>query len=119
MTDSPSKRLGRISAPLGIVVLVLLFVSLKWLRGPKNVFVFASIVCQIPEDCYKQQAKLTAQIAEAQSKLMRAHSEMIGLTLVALAFLYFLFSRNGIPAWTKYLLTTAAAASLAACWWQW
>jgi hypothetical protein len=56
---------------------------------------------------------------EDAALMRRAHSEMIVLTLVALMLLSFLFTRNGIPEWTKYLLSSAAAASLAACLLHW
>jgi hypothetical protein len=56
---------------------------------------------------------------EDAALINRAHSEIITLTLVALILLSFLFSRSGIPKWTKYLLVSAAAASLAACLLEW
>jgi hypothetical protein len=118
MTDSLYNRLQGISGFLSIAAPVSLFVALKWLRGPKNVFQSVSIVCQIPEDCDRQLAELRG----AQSELIRhAHNEMIALTLLALALLLlcFLFTRTGVPKWTKYLLIAYVAASLAACWLQW
>jgi hypothetical protein len=118
MTDSSYGRLRGISGFLGIAVPVSLLAALKWLRGPKNVFQSVSIVCQIPEDCDRQ----LAEIRRAQSELIRqAHHKMLALTLLALAVLLlcFLFTRTGVPKWTKYLLITSVAVSLAACWLQW
>jgi hypothetical protein len=119
MTDAPYNRSRRISGFLGIAVPVSLFAALKWLRGPKNVFQFISIACQIPEDCDKQ---LAAQVGRAHSELIRhTHNEMIALTLLAftLLLLCLLFTRTGVLKWTKYLLITSMAASLASCWLQW
>jgi hypothetical protein len=118
MTDSPYNRLRGISGFLGIAVPVSLFVALKWLRGPKNVFLNVSIVCQLSEDCDRQ----LAELQRAQSELLgHAHNEMIALTLFALTILllWFLFTRTGVAKWTKYLLITYVVASLAACWLQW
>jgi hypothetical protein len=118
MTDSPYNRFQGISGFLGIAVPVSLFAALKWLHGPKNVFQSVSIVCQIPEDCDRQLAVLRS----AQSELIRhAHNEMLALTLLAITLLLlcFLFTRTGVPKWTKYLPITYVAASLAACGLQW
>ena len=118
MTDAPYSRLRAISGLLGIAVPVSLFVAFLWLRGPKNVFQFVSIGCQIPEDCDKQMAELR----RAQSELTRhSHNEMIALTLLGLTLLLlcFLFTRAVVPKWTKYLLMASVVASLAACWMQW
>ena len=118
MTDSPYNRLRGTSGFLAIAVPVSLFAALKWLRGPKNVFQSVSIVCQIPGDCDRQ----LAELRRAQSELIRhAHNGMLALTLLALTLLLlcFLFTRTGVPTWTKYLLITSVAASLAACWLLW
>jgi hypothetical protein len=118
MTDSPNNRLRGIPGFLGIAVPISLFVGLKWLRGPRNVFQSVSIGCQIPEDCDRQ----LAELGRAQSELIRhAHDEMIALTVLALTLLLLclLFTRAGVPKRTKYLLITSVVASLAACWLQW
>jgi hypothetical protein len=105
---------------LSIAVPVSLFVALKWLHGPKNVFQQVSIECQ--SDCNEKLAEKLAELRSAQSELIRhAHKEMIALTLLALIllFLCFLFTRTGASKWTKYLLITSVVVSLAACWLQW
>jgi hypothetical protein len=118
MTDSLHNRLRGISAFLGIAVPVSLFVALKWLRVPNNVFLQVSILCQFPEDCDKR----LAELRRAQYEPIRhAHNEMLALTLLALTLLLlcFLFTRTGVSKWTKNLLITSMVASLAACWLQW
>ena len=93
-----------------------LFIALKQLHEPKHSFQFVSIVSQSPEE----PAATMAEMARTQATLIRrAHIEMIALTLLVLALLYFLFSRNLVPKQMKYLLVASAAASLAACWLQW
>ena len=103
---------------MGIAVPVSLFMALKWLRGTENVFLQVSIGCGIDEDCERQ----LAELRRAQSdRILHAHNEMIGLTLLALILLLlcFLFTRTGAPKWAKYLLVMSVVASLAACWLQW
>jgi hypothetical protein len=118
MTDSPYNRVREIFWILVIAVPVSLFVALKWLRGPTNFLNVTGVACQIQEDCDRQ----LAELRRAQSEpIGHAHNEMIALTLLALTllFLCFLFTRTGVPKWTKYLLLTSVVASLAACWLQW
>jgi hypothetical protein len=119
MTDSPYHRVRGIFWILAIAVPISLFVALKWLRGPTNVFLNVSgVACQIQEDCDRQLAVLQ----RSQSGLIRhTHNEMVALTLfaVALLFLCLLSIRSHIPKWTKYLVITSVIASLAACWRQW
>jgi hypothetical protein len=100
---------------LALAIPLTLFIALRWLRGPK-LFRNVSIVSQSPDE----PAATFARMARDDAALIRrAHGEIIVLTLLALILLSFLFSRSGIPKWTKYLLVSAAAASLAACWLQW
>ena len=122
MTDSLYDRLVRISGLLGIAVPVSLFVALKWLRGPRNIFHQVSILCGTSEDCDTKLAELKRAQSDAQSEVIRrAHTEMIALTVLALTLLLlcFLFTRTGVPKWTKYLLIASVVASIAACWLQW
>jgi hypothetical protein len=120
MGDAGNPRLtkgsGGVFGILGIVIPVSLFLALKRLHEPKIPFHFVSIISESPEEPHAT----LAELARAESALIRrAHIEIIALTLFALILLFFLFSRSGIPKWTKYLLITAAAASLTACWLQW
>jgi hypothetical protein len=109
------KRSGSVVAILGIVIPVSLFIALQGLHVPK-LFRNVSISSQSPDEPW---ATLARMAREDAALIRRAHSEMIALTLVALILLSFLFSRSGIPKWTKYLLSSAAAACLAACLLQW
>ena len=118
MTHSSDTVLGKISGLLSLTVPVGLFVALKWLRGAKKLFQSVSIECGIPEDCDRQ----LAELERIQSELIRhAHTEMIALTLLALALLllWFRYTRTRVPKWTKYLLIASGAASLAACGLRW
>ncbi len=122
MTDSLYDRLGRISGLSGIAVPVCLFFALRWLRAPRNTFQEVSILCGSSEDCHRKLAELNRAHSVAQSELIyRTHADMIALTLLALTFLLlcFLFTRNGVSKWTKYLLTASVVASIACCWLQW
>ncbi len=111
-----SKHSGRMFGVLGVVIPASLFVALKQLHEPKFPFRFVSIGSQSSEE----PGATLARLARADSALIRrAHIEIIALTLFALILLSFLFNRSGIPKWTRYLLVTAAAASVAACWLQW
>jgi hypothetical protein len=110
-----SKRSEGVFGILGILIPVGLFIALKGLHEPKG-FHFVSISSDSPEEPHAT----LAELARAESALIhRAHIEIIALTLLAFILLCFLFSRSGIPKWTKYLMITAAAASLAASWLQW
>ena len=72
MTDSPYNRVRGIFWILAIAVPVSLFVALKWLRGPTNVFLnLSGVACQIQEDCDRQLAGLQ----RAQSELDSPHSQ--------------------------------------------
>jgi hypothetical protein len=111
-----SKRSGRVFGLLGILIPACLFVALKQLHEPKFRFRFVSIASQSPEE----PGATLAKISQADSALIRrAHIEIIVLTLFALILLSCLFNQSGIPKWTKFLLVTTAAASVAACWLQW
>jgi len=112
---TPSKGSGMVVAILGIVIPLTLFIALSWLHVPK-LFRNVSISSQSPDE---PGATLARMAREDAALMRRAHSEMIVLTLVALILLSFLFTRSGIPKWTKYLLSSAAAASLAACLLHW
>jgi hypothetical protein len=109
------KLSATVVAVLGIVITASLFIALKLLHEPR-VFLNVSIIAQSQEEF---EARLAELGREQSAVIFRAHSEMIALTLLALILLSFLFSRSGIPKWTKYLLSSAAAASLAVCLLQW
>ena len=100
---------------LAVAIPLALFIALRWVHVPK-LFSQVSIVSQSPDEPW---ATLARMAREDAALIRRAHSEMIALTLVALILLSFLFSRSGIPKWTKYLLSSAAATSLAVCLLQW
>ena len=111
-----SSHSGTVVGILALAIPLTLFIALRWLHEPKALFRPVSIVSQSPDE----PAATLARMAREDAALMRrAHSEMIVLTLVALILLSFLFTRSGIPKWTKYLLSSAAAASLAACLLHW
>jgi hypothetical protein len=106
---------GRVVGILALAIPLTLFTALSWLHVPK-LFREVSIASQSPDEPW---ATLARMAREDAALIRRAHSEMIALTLVALILLSFLFSRSGIPKWTKYILVSAAAASLATCLLQW
>jgi hypothetical protein len=110
-----SSHSGTMVGILAVAIPLALFIALRWVHVPK-LFRQVSIVSQSPDEPW---ATLARMAREDAALIRRAHSEMIALTLVALILLSFLFSRSGIPKWTKYLLSSAAAASLAVCLLQW
>lgn len=120
MADAESsmrpKLSGGVVAILGIVIPVSLFLALKLLREPR-IFINYSISVQGGQEEFE--ARLAELRREESAVILRAHTELIALTLLALILLYFLFSRSGTPKWTRYLLIAAAAASITASWLQW
>jgi len=110
------KLSGGVVAILGIVIPVSLFLALKLLREPR-IFINYSISVQGGQEEFE--ARLAELRREESAVILRAHTELIALTLLALILLYFLFSRSGTPKWTRYLLIAAAAASITASWLQW
>lgn len=88
------------------------FLILKQLHEPKNLFQAVSIVSQDPGEPWATLAELARTQAAV---IQRAHIEMVALTALGIALLYFLFHRNR----TRYVLMASAAATLAACWFSW
>lgn len=110
-------RSERARGAVAVVIPARLFIALKQLHK-KSPFQSFVIGWQRPEE----EAAALEKLSRAHSLVIRRiHGEMIELTLVALAFLLlcFLLTRTGAQKWTTYLLITAVAACLAACWLQW
>jgi hypothetical protein len=118
--DTPPKRLGSIVAIGVIVITVALFLALRLCRHQADSVFMASSI-SIPssgsssEDNARADAIAEKELAAVRSNAKKeAHREMVALTVSALVLL-FLLKRPGIPDWSKYVLTTAAAAGIAAC----
>jgi hypothetical protein len=106
---------SRVVGILALVIPLTLFVALRWLHEPKIAFREVSILSQSPDE----PAATLARMARDEAGLIRrAHTEIIALTLLALALLSFLFMLR-VSKWTKCMVITSAVASIAACWVQW
>jgi hypothetical protein len=108
-TTNPS---GRVLTIVAAVIPAALFIALRQLHEPKILFQEVLIMSQDPHEPWAT----VAEMARAQAELIRrAHIEMVVVTVLGLALLFFLFNRNR----TKYLLIASAGASLAACLLNW
>jgi hypothetical protein len=110
-----SSHSAKIVGLLALVIPLSLFIALRWLHEPKFEFRALSIASNSPDE----PAATLARIARDDAALIeRAHTQIIALTLLALALLSFLLTVR-VPKWTKYMVITSAVASVAACWLQW
>jgi hypothetical protein len=111
----PVQPRGKIVSLLALAIPLILFVALKWLHEPKFPFHQVSILSQSPDE---PAATLARMASDDAALIHRAHTEIIALTLFALALLSLLLTMRA-PKWTKYVVMASAVASVAACWLQW
>jgi len=110
-----SRYSTKIVGLLALVIPLSLFVALRWLHEPKYAFHQISIVSNSPDEPAATLARIDRDDA---ALIKRAHTQIIALTLLAVAVLSFLLTLR-VPAWAKYMVVASAAASAAACLLQW